>query len=126
MQNVVAWSGSVMQSNSDGSARKAISGPIPVLGAKSMEVYLNVTEVDSDTEIIVKWSKSADGVRWYDISSAIIDTGAGADAETKVYVGDNGSTLLGAFVRLGVTVVKRSNATLHTATLSVHAVLKPF
>ena len=126
MQDITVFAATLLTGNADGSAKKTISTSFSTLGAKSMEIYLLVTEVDADTEIIIKWSKSADGINWYDISSAIVDTGAGADASKGVYIGDNGSTLVGAFVRLGITIVKRANATIHTATVTVNAVLKPF
>lgn len=115
-------------SNESGGPKAVIGEPIGVaLNAKTVQLYLWVSNVDANARLKVMWNHSADGVNYYGESTAILDSGAGAEATATMYVGDSGSTVFGAFVRFSVTVEEFATPnSLVSATCSLHAVFKPF
>lgn len=126
MNNLLIFETLQVYSNGDGSPRRYYSKPIPAaLAAKTMEVFLDVLEVGANVQLDIEWSKSATSDRWEEVG-ALID-GSGGDASVGIKSANNGATLLGAWVRLPVTIAERTSPTsMVKATLALRSVFKPF
>ena len=126
----ISWKDQIFESYEDGKPRGYLSEPMPeAVASKTMHVYLNIAEVTDDARIKVVWAHSADGASWVkEEQTAMIDTGDGTPASAKPYDGNNGSTLMGAMVRLLLTIEHDAATpdTLQTCTASVYTVFKPF
>jgi hypothetical protein len=111
-----------------GSARTYVSKAIPAaLASRVLKGYLWIETVDANVRVSVFWAHSADGINWYKESTALIDTGAGADAARGMYVGDSGTTIFGAFARFQLKVEERGAGTSTlTGQMRLHVVWKPF
>ena len=128
MQVVEVTKTQTFYSDENGGAKAVIGSPIGVaLNAKTVQLYLWISNVDANARVKVMWNHSADGVNYYGESTAIVDTGAGSAATATMYVGDSGATLFGAFVRFSVTIEEFATPnSLVSANVSLHAVFKPF
>lgn len=126
MQNEEIFSG-IFYSADNGAARDVQSKAISSLNGKTFQLFVDVSEVDSNTRLKVKAQYSADGSRWVDASATTIDTGSGTDAAVQVYAGDNGSDLIGAFLRFTIIVEERTAVGSRLSlTATARVVVKPF
>ena len=100
-----------LESQSDGNNRTLLFNPSnAALNAKTLTVFLEIIEVDTDTKIWVEYEDSADGVAWNAFAQTLIDTaGPSQDQDATVGVISGSSTSeFGAWVRLKVTTEQRS------------------
>jgi hypothetical protein len=132
MDNELVFDSQILYSDAKGKMQDISSKPIAAAArAKTMEAYLDITEVDptTDAQVAVKWEKSADGQHWVPVGTLIdTDAGSAGAATVKVYDGDNGSELLGAYNRfyLGVGELNATPTTRVYVKASLRVVYKPF